>query len=92
MRSCSRMKRREVRYCEVPCGVPVSVTTALNTCEPMVALVRCDTLSLSGSKSGIMNTGVITAGMVTNALLCDRGRSCRVLPDVESTPYTFLGH
>ena len=37
-------------------------------------------------------TGVFTAGMVANALLCDRGRSHTVLPEVVVTSYTFLDH
>ena len=39
----------------------------------------------------VMITGVITAEMVANALLCDRGRSGNVLPDAEFKPYMFLG-
>ena len=36
--------------------------------------------------------GVATAGMVANALLCDRGRSYGVLPEVMFTSYKFLDH
>ena len=39
-----------------------------------------------------MIAGVITVGMVANALLCDRGRSYTVLPEVVFTSYTFLDH
>jgi hypothetical protein len=39
----------------------------------------------------VMITGVITVEMVTNAFLCDRGRSDNVLPDAEFKPYMFLG-
>ena len=35
--------------------------------------------------------GVVMAGMVANALLCDQGRSYAVLPKFEFTPYMFLG-
>jgi hypothetical protein len=34
-------------------------------------------------------TGVVTAGMVANALLCDRGRSCTVLPEAGLHPTWF---
>jgi hypothetical protein len=37
-------------------------------------------------------TGVVIVGMVANALLCHRGRSYGVLPDVVFTSYTFLDH
>jgi hypothetical protein len=37
-------------------------------------------------------TGVFIVGMVANALLCDRGRSYGVLPEVVVTSYTFLDH
>jgi len=39
----------------------------------------------------VMITGVITVEMVTNAFLCDRGRSDNVLPVAEFKPYMFLG-
>jgi hypothetical protein len=35
--------------------------------------------------------GVVIVRMVANALLCDRGRSYAVLPEVEFTSYTFQG-
>ena len=35
--------------------------------------------------------GVVIVGMVANALLCDRGRSYAVLPEVEFTSYTIQG-
>jgi hypothetical protein len=37
-------------------------------------------------------TGVVIVGMVANALLCDRGRSHAILPEVVFTSYTFLDH
>ena len=37
-------------------------------------------------------TGVVTVGMVANALLCNRGRSYAVLPEVVFISSTFLDH
>jgi len=46
---------------------------------------------ISGNLSRIVSDGVVMAGMVSNALLCDQGRPLNVLPEVGLTLNSFLG-
>ena len=68
-------REKVVRYCEISCGVPEYRQPQPETIrEPEVASVRCNIPTQDGSLGREMITGVIMAGMVANAFLCDRGR------------------
>ncbi|KPQ43429.1 MAG: hypothetical protein MPEBLZ_02013 [Candidatus Methanoperedens nitroreducens] len=83
-------REKVVRYCEISCGVPEYRQPQPETIrEPEVASVRCNIPTQDGSLGREMITGVIMAGMVANAFLCDRGRSLNVLPEIEPHPTSF---
>ena len=65
----------------------VSVTTSQSESEHEVALVIGDIPSHKLEQNII--TRVVSAEMVANALLCDRGRSCTVLPEAGLHPTRF---
>ncbi len=67
------MKRREVQCCEALFGVPVSVVTALNTSEPILALMRCDVPVTCGSLDRVMNIRVLWQGWLRMLSIVTRG-------------------
>ena len=86
------MKRREERYSDVLFGVPVSAATALNTSEPILALMRCDVPVTCGSLDRIMNIRVLWQGWLRKLSIVTRGGLAVSSLKLDLTPYTFLGH
>jgi hypothetical protein len=86
------MKRREERYSDVLFGVPVSATTALNTSEPILALMRCDVPVTCGSLDRVVNIRVLWQGWLRMLSIVTKGGLAVSSLKLDSTPYTFLGH
>ncbi len=67
------MKRREVQFSDALFGVPISAITALNTNEPISALMRCDVPVTCGSLGRIMNIRVLWQGWLRMLSIVTRG-------------------